>query len=92
MFLLLYLWACDDWARRDNHAKTSQILQDFCLWRVAINYYISSPRQMYLPSVSGMKYIVPCLTNIRQSLKRFNRLAVYHTVPSIRYNTYSIRF
>ena len=38
---------------------------------------------MYLPTISGMNYIVPCLTNIRQPLKSLNRLAVSYTVPSL---------
>ena len=68
MFLLWCLWPCVDWACRDTHAKTPQILKDLvCLWRATINFYIRYHRQMYLPSIPGVNYIVPCLTNIRQT-------------------------
>jgi hypothetical protein len=47
---------------------------------------------MNLPSITGMSIIVPCQTNIRQPLKGFNRLAISHSVPRSRDNTYSVWF
>jgi len=64
--------------------EATQLLKHLlCLCRVPINFYNWYPGQMYLPSISGMNYIVPRLTNIRQPLKSFNRLAVTHTVPPL---------
>jgi hypothetical protein len=47
---------------------------------------------MNLPSITGMSNIVRCKTNIHQPLKSFNRLAMSHSVPCSRDNTYSVWF
>jgi hypothetical protein len=47
---------------------------------------------MYFPPIIGMSDIAPGPTNVRQPLKGLNRLAVSHSVPRSRDNTYSARF
>jgi hypothetical protein len=62
---------------------TTQILKDLlCLWRVAINFLHLVPLAD-APPISGMNYIVPCLTNVCQPLNSFSRLTVTHTIPPL---------
>jgi hypothetical protein len=47
---------------------------------------------MYFPPITGMSDIAPGPINVRQPLNGLKRLAVYHSVPRSRDNTYSVRF
>ena len=45
---------------------------------------------MNLPSISGMIIIFTFPTNIRQALKDFNNLVIFHSVPCSMDDTYSV--
>jgi hypothetical protein len=73
--------------------ETPKVLEDLIrLPTVPINFQIRNLMQMKLPPIAGMNNIVPSLTNVRQPLNYFNRLAVSHTVTPSRDNIYSVRF
>ena len=70
--------------------KTPYVLKDFVrLFAVPINFHIGYPSQTNFPPVTGMRNITRP-TNVRQPLKRLNRVTIPHTVASSRYNTYRI--
>ena len=78
---------------RTTIPKTTKVIKVLlCFRRLPIDFHIWYPRLMHLPSISGMNYIVPCLTNVRQPLKCFHRLAVSLTVFPSRDCTHSICF
>ena len=73
--------------------KAPYVLKDLSsLCTVPVDFHIWYPRQMNLPSITGMSIIVPSPTNIQEPLKSFNRLAMSHSVPCSRDNTYSVWF
>ena len=73
--------------------KSPKLLKDFILLSTEpVKFHIWYPRQKYLPPINSMSNIASRSTNLRQLLKGFNRLAVSHSVPPSRDDTYSIWF
>ena len=64
--------------------KAPELLKDFvCLLTVPINFDNSHITQMNFPTITGVSNIVTSPTNVRQSLKCLNRLAIPHTVAHL---------